>query len=53
MARKNKVSKSNELYSGMKGWEIKYLQQAEKYGHLEAPRGRGNSSKQSRRYDAK
>ena len=49
MARK---SNSKDLYDNMKGWEIKYLQQAEKYGHLDAgSSSKHNTNKQSRRYN--
>lgn len=27
-------SKGKGIYKGLKGWEINYLKQAEKYGHI-------------------
>ena len=33
MAKKNR--KLRDEFKGLKSWEIRYLQQAEKYGHLE------------------
>jgi hypothetical protein len=37
MARKQKQHKVEKEFRGLRGWEIKYLKQSIKYGHLEAP----------------
>ena len=36
MARKMKVSKQGKEFSGLSGWEVNYIKQAKKYGHLDS-----------------
>ena len=31
---KQKNNKKTGIYKGLKGWEVNYLKQAQKYGHL-------------------
>jgi len=33
---KQKNNKREGIYKGLKGWEVNYLKQAQKYGHLTA-----------------
>ena len=48
MARKRKQDKRGKEFSGLAGWEVKYLKDSLKYGHLDA--NTNSTNKQSRRY---